>query len=100
MKHIHIDKAIGGTNDGATTPYVSTRPVLRLLKQVAREPISFNPEDVACPGRMEIENYRLERFMADDCLITFWVEDSLTPAAAICNLLLRYVPQKDVAEVR
>lgn len=103
MKHVHIDKAIGGTNDGRVTPYVGgNRPVLSLIKRgqfssvydfVDRHGPSIN-------DRLEIELYHLEIFHADGVDITFWVEESLSPAAAICQLLLRYVPREDLTELR
>jgi len=100
MQHIHIDKAIGGTNDGRVTPFMPDRPILQLIKRRAARPVgapSFTLVSMA--DRLEIECYRLEKFMADDCLITFWVELSLSPAAALCNLLLRYVPRKDATTI-
>lgn len=101
MKHVHIDKAIGGTNDGRVTPYLDgVRPVLSLMKKGQLSVIDFRCDGPSISDRIEIEDYRLEIFHADDHRITFWVETSLSPAAALCQLLLRYVPREDLAEVR
>lgn len=101
MKHVHIDKAIGGTNDGRVTPYLGGQPVLSLIKKCRPEPVLDWTDGLIRSSRsFEVEHYRLETFCADGIDITFWLEEHLSPAAAICQLLLRYVPREDLAEVQ